>query len=167
MMLQGRGHTYIWLQRSLRRASIGRGADRAPYDLGLVRDARRASHLTVPPPRRRKHRPLYTYLTLSASIPPLTGWTAYGGSLLPSSSDSFQLVLPSFLTSVPVAVLAVAENPLAPLALCILLYSWQFPHFNGLSHLVRESYAQAQRFETGIPSERFGKIARKELKHKL
>ena len=76
-------------------------------------------------------------------IPPLMGWTACGGSLLPSSPDSFQLVLPSFLSSVPVDVLAAAENPLAPLALFILLYSWQLPHFNGLSHLVRESYAQA------------------------
>ena len=32
---------------------------------------------------------------------------------------------------------------------------------------LRESYAQADRFETGIPLERFTKIARKELKHKL
>ncbi|KAH9946203.1 ClpP/crotonase [Epithele typhae] len=32
---------------------------------------------------------------------------------------------------------------------------------------LRESYAQAERMATGIPGERFGKIARKELKHKL
>ncbi|EJF65762.1 ClpP/crotonase [Dichomitus squalens LYAD-421 SS1] len=32
---------------------------------------------------------------------------------------------------------------------------------------LRESYAQADRFETGIPLERFAKIARKEIKHKL
>ncbi|KAI0748019.1 ClpP/crotonase [Daedaleopsis nitida] len=32
---------------------------------------------------------------------------------------------------------------------------------------LRESYAQAARFETGIPTDRFGKIARKELRHKL
>ena len=32
---------------------------------------------------------------------------------------------------------------------------------------LRESYAQASRFETGIPIDRFAKIARKELKHKL
>ncbi|RPD66029.1 ClpP/crotonase [Lentinus tigrinus ALCF2SS1-7] len=32
---------------------------------------------------------------------------------------------------------------------------------------LRESYAQAERFASGIPGERFGKIARKELKHKL
>ena len=32
---------------------------------------------------------------------------------------------------------------------------------------MRESYAQAARMSNGILSERFGKIARKELKHKL
>ncbi|KAH7889740.1 ClpP crotonase [Phlebopus sp. FC_14] len=32
---------------------------------------------------------------------------------------------------------------------------------------LRESYAQAERFATGIPSTRFGMIARKEIKHKL
>ncbi|KAH9945491.1 protoheme IX farnesyltransferase [Epithele typhae] len=79
-------------------------------------------------------------------IPPLMGWTACGGALLPSSLDSFHLVLPSFLGSTPTAVadaMLAVENPLAPLALFLLLYSWQFPHFNGLSHLVREAYAQA------------------------
>ncbi|EPQ58167.1 ClpP/crotonase [Gloeophyllum trabeum ATCC 11539] len=32
---------------------------------------------------------------------------------------------------------------------------------------LRESYAQAERFASGIPAERFQKIARKEIKHKL
>ncbi|KAJ8594311.1 ClpP crotonase [Rhizopogon salebrosus TDB-379] len=32
---------------------------------------------------------------------------------------------------------------------------------------LRESYAQAERFSSGIPAERFGQIARKEIKHKL
>lgn len=32
---------------------------------------------------------------------------------------------------------------------------------------LRESYAQAERFSTGIPAERFGKIAKKEIRHKL
>lgn len=32
---------------------------------------------------------------------------------------------------------------------------------------LRESYEQADRFASGIPAERFGKIARKEIKHKL
>ncbi|KAG2157056.1 ClpP/crotonase-like domain-containing protein [Suillus clintonianus] len=32
---------------------------------------------------------------------------------------------------------------------------------------LRESYAQAERFSSGVPAERFGKIARKEIRHKL
>lgn len=32
---------------------------------------------------------------------------------------------------------------------------------------MRESYAQAERIASGIPTQRFGMIARKELKHKL
>ena len=96
----------------------------------------------------------YTYLkrksivntwigSVVGGIPPLMGWTACGGSLVPSSISNIELFLPSFLSAVPPDLLAAAENPLAPLALFLLLYSWQFPHFNGLSHLVRESYAQA------------------------
>ncbi|KAI0350053.1 protoheme IX farnesyltransferase [Trametes cingulata] len=98
----------------------------------------------------------YTYLKRKSTVntwvgsvvgglPPLMGWTACGGSFLPSSAQSFELVLPSFmssLSSLPTDT-ALADNPLAPLALFLLLYSWQFPHFNGLSYLVRESYAQA------------------------
>jgi peroxisomal 3,2-trans-enoyl-CoA isomerase len=32
---------------------------------------------------------------------------------------------------------------------------------------LRESYAQAERFVTGVPTRRFGMISRKEIKHKL
>ncbi|GBE88458.1 protoheme IX farnesyltransferase [Sparassis latifolia] len=76
------------------------------------------------------------------ALPPLMGWTACGGQLLPSSSYPIQLFLPSFLSTTTLD-LHLIDNPLAPLALFMLLYSWQFPHFNSLSHLVRESYAQA------------------------
>lgn len=100
---------------------------------------------------------VYTYLKRKSTIntwvgsvvgglPPLMGWTACGGSLLPSETSSFELVLPPFLSNLSTVssdLLAAADNPLAPLALFLLLYSWQFPHFNGLSHLVRESYSQA------------------------
>ena len=69
------------------------------------------------------------------------GWTACGRSLLPSSPDSLQ---PSFLSStVRVDVLTTAVDLLAPLALFIMLYIWQLLDFNGLSLLVRESYARA------------------------
>jgi peroxisomal 3,2-trans-enoyl-CoA isomerase len=32
---------------------------------------------------------------------------------------------------------------------------------------MRESFTQSRRFASGIPAERFAKIARKELRHKL
>lgn len=35
------------------------------------------------------------------------------------------------------------------------------------SVLLREGYAQAERFASGVPAERFAKIVRKELRHKL
>ena len=78
------------------------------------------------------------------ALPPLMGWTACGGKLLPSPACPVELFLPPFMvssTSFPLDT--VADNPLAPLALFMLLFSWQFPHFNSLSHLVRDSYAQA------------------------
>ena len=33
--------------------------------------------------------------------------------------------------------------------------------------LLREGYAQAERFASGVPAERFARIARKEIRHKL
>ncbi|PFH45251.1 hypothetical protein AMATHDRAFT_78071 [Amanita thiersii Skay4041] len=60
--------------------------------------------------------------SIVGALPPLMGWAACDPHAL--SSFSIQDVLP-------------------PLALCMLLFSWQFPHFNSLSHLVRGSYAQA------------------------
>ncbi|TFK40075.1 UbiA prenyltransferase family-domain-containing protein [Crucibulum laeve] len=79
------------------------------------------------------------------ALPPLMGWTACGGQLLPSASYPVHLFLPPILTSGVQQPLetSLADNPLAPLALFILLFSWQFPHFNSLSYLVRASYAQA------------------------
>ncbi|KAH9925544.1 UbiA prenyltransferase family-domain-containing protein [Fomitopsis serialis] len=75
-------------------------------------------------------------------IPPLMGWTACGGNILPSAEYPIHLFLPSFLASTPTD-LALIDNPLAPWVLFLILYSWQFPHFNAISYLVRESYAQA------------------------
>ena len=75
-------------------------------------------------------------------IPPLMGWTACGGNLLPSADYPIHLFLPSFMSSTPMD-LAMVDNPLAPWALFLILYSWQFPHFNAISYLVRESYAVA------------------------
>ena len=69
------------------------------------------------------------------AITPLMGWTATGGTLLPTTDQPLQLNWPGseHLSSLP--------NPLTPLILFLLLFSWQFPHFNSLSHLIRSSYA--------------------------
>lgn len=72
-------------------------------------------------------------------IPPLMGWTACGGHILPTST-SIQLFLPGVSSIVDTALI---DNPLSALALFTLLFSWQFPHFNSLAHILRESYAQA------------------------
>ncbi|KAJ7253673.1 UbiA prenyltransferase family-domain-containing protein [Mycena haematopus] len=76
------------------------------------------------------------------ALPPLMGWTACGGQLFLSPSYPIHLFLPPFLSPAPVD-LALINNALAPLAFFMLLFSWQSSHFNGLSHLVRGSYAQA------------------------
>jgi len=71
------------------------------------------------------------------AITPLMGWTATGGSLWPTSDQPIIFHLPfsdlSLTSDIP--------NPLTPLTLFLLLFSWQFPHFNALSHLIRPYYA--------------------------
>jgi len=74
-------------------------------------------------------------------IPPLMGFTACGSSLLPSVTAPLVLFLPNFdpSTIFPGPI----DNPLAPWVLFMLLFSWQFPHFNSLSLLTASSYARA------------------------
>jgi len=74
-------------------------------------------------------------------IPPVMGWTACGGKVLPDPSN-LHLFLPPFLSSAPVDI-SLIDNPLSSVALFMLLYTWQFPHFNALSYIVRGAYAQA------------------------
>ncbi|KAF8920136.1 farnesyltransferase [Mucidula mucida] len=69
-------------------------------------------------------------------IPPLMGWTATGGHLIPAQMHLFLPWAPAF-------DLSLVDNILSPFALFMLLYTWQFPHFNSLSYVVRGSYAQA------------------------
>jgi protoheme IX farnesyltransferase len=94
---------------------------------------------------------LYTWLKRKAvvntwvgavvgAVPGLMGWSACN---VPSTTSLIELFLPWFLTSTPTTDLALIDNPLAPLAFFMLLFSWQFPHFNPLSYMVRGSYAQA------------------------
>lgn len=75
-------------------------------------------------------------------LPPLMGWTACGGQLLPSSTYPIEFFLPPFLTDITPPLQAV-DNPLSAFALFMILFSWQFPHFNTLAHLTRAQYAQA------------------------
>ncbi|KAF9267637.1 protoheme IX farnesyltransferase [Marasmius fiardii PR-910] len=79
------------------------------------------------------------------AIPPVMGWTACGGHIIPSASHPIQIFPPPFISSLsaPPLDMSLIDNPLAPFALFLLLYSWQFPHFNPLAYLVRGSYAQA------------------------
>jgi protoheme IX farnesyltransferase len=84
------------------------------------------------------------------AVPPLMGWAAVGGALLPSAAHPVAFFLPPFLlASSPAAAAAAADsaallagNPLAPWALFALMFSWQFPHFNALAQFVRGAYAQ-------------------------
>ncbi|KDQ13438.1 hypothetical protein BOTBODRAFT_33463 [Botryobasidium botryosum FD-172 SS1] len=76
-------------------------------------------------------------------LPPVMGWTACGGRILPSSTYPIELFPPSFLSDLPLPALELVDNPLSVFALSALLFAWQFPHFNAFSHMVRDSYAQA------------------------
>lgn len=76
-------------------------------------------------------------------MPPLIGWTACGGNLLPSSTYPIQFFPPPFLSDLAAAIpVEHVDNPLSALALFCLAFSWQFPHFNPLAYTVRDSYAQ-------------------------
>jgi heme o synthase len=85
------------------------------------------------------------------AVPPLMGWTAVGGTLLPNTTTImhsislyFQPVLAAAAAAPDIIASsgAVLENPLAPWVLFALMFSWQFPHFNSLAHFVRSAYAQ-------------------------
>jgi len=72
------------------------------------------------------------------AITPLMGWTATGGSLWPTAEQPLLLHWPSEASS---AALADLPNPLTAWTLGALLFCWQFPHFNALSHMIRQFYA--------------------------
>lgn len=77
------------------------------------------------------------------AIPPLMGWTACGGKIFPTTTYPFENYLPALFSGVKSLDILPIDNPLAPWVLPLLLFSWQFPHFNSLSYVVRGSYAQA------------------------
>lgn len=70
------------------------------------------------------------------AITPLMGWTATGGALWPTWDQP--LTFRAFDLSFPTDS---SPNPLTAYVLSLLLFSWQFPHFNALSHLIRSNYA--------------------------
>lgn len=72
-------------------------------------------------------------------IPPLMGWTAAGGHYLfspPSSSLFDSIVIES-------QHLLFSSSSIGGWLLAGLLFAWQFPHFNALSHPLRHEYLQA------------------------
>ncbi|KAI0361985.1 ClpP/crotonase [Trametes cingulata] len=77
--------------------------------------------------------------------------------------------VPEFQAAVRKLVLAELEglDPTALLGVKRLIKAGLNDQHNFDAVNLRESYAQAERFASGIPGERFAKIARKELKHKL
>lgn len=77
--------------------------------------------------------------------------------------------VPSFHAAVRKHVLSELEglDPSAALGVKQLIKAGLNDQHNLDSVNLRESYGQAERFEGGIPVERFAKIARKEIKHKL
>ncbi|CAE7169424.1 unnamed protein product [Rhizoctonia solani] len=75
------------------------------------------------------------------AIPPLMGWTACGGHLLPSAEHPIVFIWPSSIGDLTSAL--PLDNPFAAATLFAFLFAWQFPHFNAVSHLTRAGYAQA------------------------
>ncbi|KAI0646951.1 ClpP/crotonase [Trametes meyenii] len=77
--------------------------------------------------------------------------------------------VPAFQAVVRKLVLAELEglDPTALLGVKSLLKAGLNDQHNLDAVNLRESYAQAERFASGIPGERFARIARKEIKHKL
>lgn len=64
------------------------------------------------------------------AIPPLMGWAAAAGETATSEHHSWRDLLFS-------------ESSIGGWLLAGLLFAWQFPHFNSLSHTIREDYRNA------------------------
>ena len=63
-------------------------------------------------------------------IPPLMGWAAAAGQSATAEHHSWQDLL-------------FTEDALGGWLLAALLFSWQFPHFNALSHSIKDEYKNA------------------------
>jgi protoheme IX farnesyltransferase len=93
-------------------------------------------------PLKRFH-PINTWIgAIVGGIPPLMGWCAAGGHYITTSSSSSSATTTLSLTDEAKALLfgpAAAGGWL----LAALLFAWQFPHFNALSHPIRHDYLAA------------------------
>lgn len=75
--------------------------------------------------------PLNTWIgAIVGGIPPLMGWAAAQGQYATSEHHSWRDLLFS-------------EQSVGGWLLAGLLFAWQFPHFNSLSHTIREDYKNA------------------------
>lgn len=63
-------------------------------------------------------------------IPPLMGWVAAAGQTATTGHDTWRDML-------------FGENSAGGWLLAALLFAWQFPHFNSLSHTIRDEYKAA------------------------
>lgn len=63
-------------------------------------------------------------------IPPLMGWVAAAGQTATTGHDTWRDML-------------LSEESIGGWLLGGLLFAWQFPHFNALSHTIREEYKRA------------------------
>lgn len=63
-------------------------------------------------------------------IPPLMGWAAAGGQVATTGHDSWKDLL-------------FGPDSIGGWLMGGILFAWQFPHFNSLSHLIREEYKNA------------------------
>lgn len=63
-------------------------------------------------------------------IPPLMGWVAAAGQTATTGHDTWRDMLFS-------------EDSIGGWLLAGILFAWQFPHFNALSHLIRDEYKAA------------------------
>ncbi|KKK17453.1 hypothetical protein ARAM_001067 [Aspergillus rambellii] len=67
---------------------------------------------------------------LVGGIPPLMGWVAAAGQTATTGHDTWRDML-------------LSEDSIGGWLLAAILFAWQFPHFNALSHTIREEYKAA------------------------
>ena len=77
--------------------------------------------------------------SIVGAIPPLIGWTASSGSLAPISNDNDS----EKDDNENINNIHTLKSIASITALPYVLYTWQFPHFNSLAHLLRPQYASS------------------------